>query len=100
VILGGDVGGTKCNLALFDQRAGALVEGPSRRYPSEGYPRFEDVVAEFLHSVVEPAGIKVSAAGFGVAGPVSGGISVATNLPGGWIRKAWQRCSASLASRW
>jgi glucokinase len=91
VILGGDVGGTKCNLALFEQRSGALVEGPSRRFLSADYPRFEDVVSEFLHSVVEPAGVKVTAAGIGVAGPVSGGVSVATNLP-------WRVDSRSVAA--
>jgi len=91
VILGGDVGGTKCNLALFDERSGALVEGPSRRFPSADYKRFEDVVAEFLHTVIEPAGIKLSAAGIGVAGPVSEGVSVATNLP-------WRVDAGSLAS--
>ena len=81
MILGGDVGGTKCNLALFDERLGALVMGEDRRFPSRDFPTFEDVVAEFVRSVAEPAGIKVTAAGFGVAGPVHKGTVVATNLP-------------------
>jgi len=81
VILGGDVGGTKCNLALFSERSGALVEGESRRYPSKGYPRFEDVISEFLRAVVEPAGVELTGAGFGVAGPIHQGVVVATNLP-------------------
>jgi len=91
VILGGDVGGTKCNLALFDERCGALVEGPSHRFPSHDYPRFEDVVFEFIHTVAEPSGVQVTAAGFGVAGPVKDGVVVATNLP-------WRVDSKSLAS--
>lgn len=83
MILGGDVGGTKCNLALFDPGSGALVEGTIRRFPSGGYPRFEDVVAEFVRSVAEPAGARLTAAGFGVAGPAVDGVCVATNLP--WV---------------
>jgi len=81
VILGGDVGGTKCNLALFDERCGALVEGPSRRFPSHDYKQFEDVVSEFVEQIAAPAGARITAAGFGVAGPVHDGVVVATNLP-------------------
>ncbi|HKO04966.1 MAG TPA: glucokinase [Candidatus Acidoferrales bacterium] len=91
MILAGDVGGTKCNLALFEPGAGSLVERAGRRFPSADYPRFEDVVAEFLRTVVEPAGVKISAAGIGVAGPVSAGVSVATNLP-------WRVDAKSLAA--
>jgi glucokinase len=91
VILGGDVGGTKCNLALFEERSGALVEATGRRFPSHDYSRFEDVVAEFVRSVAEPAGAKVTAAGFGVAGPVVDGAVTATNLP-------WRVDSRSLAA--
>jgi len=83
VILGGDVGGTKCNLALFHPESGAPVEGTFRRYPSDGYARFEDVVTEFAKTVVEPAGGKIIGAGFGVAGPPMEGVCVATNLP--WV---------------
>lgn len=90
MILAGDVGGTKCNLALFDERSLAMMEGAAQRFPSGGYARFEDVVAEFVRSVAQPAGKKVTAAGFGVAGPVVDGVCVATNLP-------WQVDSRSLA---
>jgi glucokinase len=83
VILGGDVGGTKCNLALFETDSGVLVDSSVRRFPSGGYARFEDVVAEFVRSVAEPTGAKITAAGFGVAGPAVGGVCVATNLP--WV---------------
>ena len=91
MILGGDVGGTKCNLALFDERSGALAERTRRRFASHNYAKFEDVVAEFVSSVVEPAEAKVTAAGFGVAGPVVDGTVVATNLP-------WRVDSRSLAA--
>ncbi|HMD30395.1 MAG TPA: glucokinase, partial [Candidatus Acidoferrales bacterium] len=80
-----------CNLALFEERCGALVEGESRRFPSQDFPRFEDVVSEFTRAIVAPSGAKVSAAGFGVAGPVHEGVAVATNLP-------WRVDSKSLAA--
>ncbi len=83
MILGGDVGGTKCNLALFDAGSGALVEGTSRRYPSGDYARFEDVVAKFVSTVAQPSGAKITSAGFGVAGPAVDGVCIATNLP--WV---------------
>jgi len=91
VILGGDVGGTKCNLALFHAGSGALVEGTSRRFPSGAYARFEDVVAEFVREAGPPGGAKLTAAGFGVAGPAVNGVCVATNLP-------WRVDSKSLAA--
>lgn len=83
MILGGDVGGTKCNLALFEAGSGGLLEGSSRRFPSGDYARFEDVIAEFVRTVAEPAGARITAAGFGVAGPAVDGVCVATNLP--WV---------------
>jgi glucokinase len=91
VILGGDVGGTKCNLALFREVSGRLSEGASKRYPSHDHPRFEDVVSDFVRTVVQPSGVKLTAAGFGVAGPVHEGIAVATNLP-------WRVDSKNLAA--
>ena len=91
MILGGDVGGTKCNLALFDERSGGLVEQTAKRFPSGAYPKFEDVVSEFVRTVAEPAGAKVTSAGFGVAGPVVDGAVTATNLP-------WRVDSRALAA--
>ena len=91
MILGGDVGGTKCNLALFDARSVSLVPGTARRFPSSAYSRFEDVVAEYVRTVAQQEGKKVTAAGFGVAGPVQNGVCVATNLP-------WRVDSRSVAA--
>ena len=81
MILAGDVGGTKCNLAVYDQLPGALVERASRRFLSRDYARFDDVVRDFVDAVVKPGGFKVTAAGFGIAGPIRNNASVATNLP-------------------
>lgn len=91
MILGGDVGGTKCNLAVFEERSGALVEFQGAKYASGSFARFEDVVAEFVRGLALPAGARITAAGFGVAGPVRDGAVVATNLP-------WRVDSRSLAA--
>ena len=91
MILGGDVGGTKCNLAFFEERSGALAEHAGQRFSSHQYARFEDVVAEFVRATPLPAGARVTGAGFGVAGPVHAGVAVATNLP-------WRVDSRSLAA--
>jgi len=89
MILAGDVGGTKCNLAVFDDRKGTLQPIFQRLLPSRNYPDFESVIRDFLTqaspALAEIAG-KITAAGFGVAGPVVDGRVRATNLP--WILDA------------
>jgi glucokinase len=84
VILAGDVGGTKSNLALLGKQSGRLQLLFEKRFESKKYARFEDIVAEFLRDstgyfVAEP----LRAAGFGIAGPVIEHRVRATNLP--WI---------------
>ena len=91
MILGGDVGGTKCNLAVFEERSGALVEHAGGKFSSREFARFEDVVAAFVRAADLPAGARITAAGFGVAGPVRDGVAVATNLP-------WRVDARSLAA--
>jgi glucokinase len=86
MILGGDVGGTKCNLALFEPRGDRLETVVVRRYPSNGFDRFEKIVAKFLEDARAELGRapqKIEAAGFGVAGPVVANRVKATNLP--WV---------------
>jgi len=86
VILAGDVGGTKCNLALFDRRDGRLEAAVVRRYPSRGFSQFAEIVGKFLGDARDALGRDVGtleAAGFGVAGPVVGKQVKATNLP--WV---------------
>ena len=116
MILAGDVGGTKCNIALVETppgrvdaapRAGAgIITGMGagvgadgapggtadgafhiaflRRYASQNYAQFADVIAEFLRDargVLEAsAASRVLAAGFGVAGPVIGRSVRVTNV--------------------
>lgn len=76
VVLAGDVGGTKTRFGLF------LIDGSGSRlllsqtYLSKDFDKLESVIEEFL-----PAGERLSAAAFGVAGPVVAGEVKATNLP-------------------
>jgi len=84
VILAGDVGGTKCNLALFSEKAGKLTPVFSQRFRSKDFAQFDLIVKEFSRlagSHLNSEGI--IAAGFGIAGPVIDNRVRATNLP--WI---------------
>jgi glucokinase len=84
VILAGDVGGTKCNLALFSERGGKLTPVFKQRFASKEFPRFELIVKEFSRQAsVHLSSNGILAAGFGVAGPVMNNRVRATNLP--WI---------------
>lgn len=84
MILAGDVGGTKCNLALFAEEGGRLRLVCERRFASKDFPHFDDVVTEFLRDTTsQRTSDKIKAAGFGVAGPVIGRRVKTTNLP--WI---------------
>src|SRR5580693_621697 len=75
MILAGDVGGTKVHLALFDFTHGNLVHTKDKQYAAKQYSGLEDIVREFLGAD------KVTAACFGVPGPVREGRLRLTNLP-------------------
>jgi len=47
VILAGDVGGTKCNLALFSEKNGTLTSVFRKRFASKEFAQFELIVKEF-----------------------------------------------------
>src|SRR3984893_2213952 len=85
MILAGDVGGTKCNLALYRIRGEEYHQVAKCRYESGKFSSFDAIVAKFLSEV--PGGTKqggaekIEAAGFGVAGPVIDYRVKATNLP-------------------
>lgn len=76
MILAGDVGGTKTNLALFRPEGARLDRGDVRTYPSREYPSLESILKEFLGGRQD-----VDLACIGVAGPVRSGRSRLTNLP-------------------
>ncbi len=75
MILAGDIGGTHTRLALFDGDKRNPVEFAT--FGSREHAGLEQMVSAFLAS--RPA--TITAAGFSVAGPVSGGRVQATNLP-------------------
>jgi glucokinase len=75
MILAGDVGGTKVHLALYDFVDGKLETSREERYAAKNYSGLEEIVKEFLGAA------KVTAACFGVPGPVRDGRLRLTNLP-------------------
>jgi glucokinase len=82
VILAGDVGGTKCNLALFSEKNGKLTAVYRQRFASKGFASFDLIVKEFSRQAAPHVNSsRIRAAGFGVAGPVIDNHVRATNLP-------------------
>lgn len=79
MILAGDLGGTKSNLGLFDVQQGKLVRTSHKRYASRDHSGLQEITKDFLNG----ASGKVTAASFGIAGPVVNNRVHATNLP--WI---------------
>jgi glucokinase len=75
MILAGDVGGTKVHLALYDFTDGELKHARDQQFPAKEYAGLEEIVKEFI--VTE----RVTAACFGVPGPVRDGRLRLTNLP-------------------
>src|ERR1044072_1066073 len=82
MILAGDIGGTKTNLGFFDVQEGALRAREQQSFPSRDHVGLEAIVQKFMSG----ARVQVTAACFGVAGPVVDGQSVTPNLP--WIVSA------------
>lgn len=81
MILAGDVGGTKVDLALYDFRHGELTRTEEKRYAAQEHEGLSVVVQSFLQEFGQAG--KVSAACFGVPGPVREGMLKLTNLP--WV---------------
>jgi glucokinase len=77
LVLAGDIGGTKTNLALFSVHGEKLRSESFRSFPSKRYSGLEPVLQEFLavdkHSI--------DSACFGIAGPVVDGKVKTPNLP-------------------
>lgn len=106
MILAGDIGGTKTNLALYDWSAERVEPVRLETFHSADYKSLEEILEEFLtppkppmllddievapsgeeQAGVEPVPaepIKLTAASFGIAGPVIENHSQTTNLP--WV---------------
>jgi glucokinase len=79
LILAGDVGGTNTRLGLFEVARGRFHQLIEETFLSKKYKGLENILFEFLRG---RRGI--AAACFGVAGPVTEEVIIATNLPW-WI---------------
>ena len=80
MILAGDVGGTKVDLALYQFDHGRLSHVREQKFPAREFAGLEEIVRKFL---IESGDPEVTAACFGVPGPVRGGRLKLTNLP--WV---------------
>jgi glucokinase len=76
VLLVGDIGGTHARLSLLNPQGRSVRQ---ESFESRKHPSLEAVLREFLGKPVP----RVSAAAFGIAGPVVNGRCTATNLP--WV---------------
>ena len=90
MILAGDVGGTKVDLALCKFDKGQLLTVHEHRYHAKDFPGLVQVVEAFLDECKQSPGgpIDVRAACFGVPGPLLNGRLKLTNLP--WMLDAVQ----------
>jgi glucokinase len=84
MILAGDVGGTKTNVALLESNGDTLEIVRFESYQSREHTALDEIIDAFLGTDAIP----LEAAGFGVAGPVIGGRAITTNLP--WYIDAGQ----------
>jgi glucokinase len=83
MILAGDVGGTKIHLALYGFEHRQLVHVRDELFPAHEFSGLQEVVQRFLTESGNP---EITAACFGVPGPVRGGRLRLTNLP--WVLDA------------
>ena len=95
MIIAGDIGGTKCSFAAFEEEAGkALRLVFQRRYATRDFTAFEQLVGRFCQEVLSEQNVsgvgKITAAGFGFPGAVVSGRLHAFNLP-------WELDATSLA---
>jgi len=88
LVLAGDVGGTKTNVALFSVQGEKLRAEKFQSFPSKRYSGLVPVLLEFLAGSAHA----IEAACFGIAGPVVDGKVKTPNLPwlidGGELRRA------------
>src|SRR5262249_42478079 len=81
MILAGDIGGTKTNLAFFEE-VSPLKIGILESFPGREHASLDEIVRQF----VGRRGLQVQHACFGIAGPVKQGRTETTNLP--WVVEA------------
>ena len=88
MILAGDIGGTKAQLALFEDAGSPRTPKSELRLPTRGSASLESLVEEFLAQTKARPTRMV----FGIAGPVNDNRCVTTNLP-------WQVDGASMSAQ-
>jgi glucokinase len=79
MLIAGDIGGTKTDLAIFSSEAGPHSPIARTKVRSADYSSLQDIVREFLSEAKKP----IDRACFAVAGPVIEGRVKTTNLP--WV---------------
>ncbi len=79
MLVAGDIGGTKTDLAIYSREAGPHAPLAETEVHSADYPSLQAMVTEFLSQVK----MSVDVASFDVAGPVVNGRVKTTNLP--WV---------------
>lgn len=79
MLIAGDIGGTKTDLAIYSPESGPHVPLAQTEVHSADYPSLQAMVTEFLGQ----AKMSVDVASFDVAGPVINGHVKTTNLP--WV---------------
>ena len=81
MFLAGDIGGTNTVLALFSTDAGPRKPIAETLFPSRNFDSLEQIVHQFLaHTEAHVAADPITAAAFGVAGPVMDRTAKITNL--------------------
>jgi len=78
MILAGDIGGTKTNLALYKIEDKTLITQSQHQFDSRDFGSLIDVILAFKTQTSMP---KIESACFGIAGPVIEGRCRTTNLP-------------------
>src|SRR5215467_2301869 len=85
MILAGDIGGTKCTLALFEEDGARLKPIHRSTQPTHDFPSIEALLDDFrAHALQNGFSVHagtLTAAAFGVAGAIVGGHTVSSNLP-------------------
>ncbi|NLG49249.1 MAG: glucokinase [Chloroflexi bacterium] len=84
MLLAGDVGGTKTDVAIYAFERGPRQPLVEATFASAEYPSLETMVLHFL----EQTGLQIDQAIFGVAGAVVNGQAQGTNLP--WLMQESQ----------
>ena len=79
MLIAGDIGGTKTDLAIYSPESGPHAPLAQTEVRSADYPSLQAMVDEFLADVK----LSVDVASFDVAGPVIDGHAKTTNLP--WV---------------